>query len=140
MTSQLSAKYQFCTIHTEDTSHDSGPFVHRIRESPSFIPACHRHQKEGTNATATGFSVSSERHSLTLRYTISSVESQVFTTNNSSVLVLSRTGHFEYSPVHNSVNINGRYFILHLHGSCHMCVSMCDQQLFVNYFNWPIYP
>ena len=46
---------------------------------------------------------------------------------DSSVFVLSRTGHFEYSPVHNSVNINGRNFILHLHGSYHMCVSMCDQ-------------
>ena len=59
---------------------------------------------------------------------------------DSSVFVLSRTGHFEYSPVHNSVNINGRNFILHLHGSCHMCVSMCDQHFFVNYFNWLIYP
>ena len=58
---------------------------------------------------------------------------------DSSVFVLSRTGHFEYSPVHNSVNINGRNFILHLHGSCHMCVSMCDQDFFVNYFNWLIY-
>ena len=58
---------------------------------------------------------------------------------DSSVFVLSRTGHFEYSPVHNSVIINGRNFILHLHGSCHMCVSMCDQNFFVNYFNWLIY-
>ena len=58
---------------------------------------------------------------------------------DSSVFVLSRTGHFEYSPVHNSVNINGRNFILHLHGSCHMCVSMCDQLFFINYFNWLIY-
>ena len=56
-----------------------------------------------------------------------------------SVFVLSRTGHYEYSPVHNSVNINGINFILHLHGSCHMCVSMCDQIFFVNYFNWLIY-
>ena len=42
MISQLSAKYQFCAIHTVDTtdgSHDSGPFVHRIRESPLFVPA-----------------------------------------------------------------------------------------------------
>ena len=40
--SKLSAKYQFCAIHTADTrrkNHESGPFVHRIRESPSFIPA-----------------------------------------------------------------------------------------------------
>ena len=58
---------------------------------------------------------------------------------DSSVFVLSRTGHFEYSPVHNSVNINGRNFILNLHGSCHMCVSMCDQLFFINYFNWLIY-
>ena len=58
---------------------------------------------------------------------------------DSSVFVLSRTGHFEHSPVHNSVNINGRNFILHLHGICHMCVSMCDQNFFVNYFNWLIY-
>ena len=58
---------------------------------------------------------------------------------DSSVFVLSRTGHFEYSPVHNSVNINGRNFILHLPGSCHICVSMCDQHFFVNYFNWLIY-
>ena len=33
---------------------------------------------------------------------------------DSSVFVLSRTGHFEYSPVHNSVNINGKNFIWHL--------------------------
>ena len=52
---------------------------------------------------------------------------RVWEQGDSSVFVLSRTGHFEYSPVHNSVNINGRNFILHLHGSCHMCVSMCDQ-------------
>ena len=58
---------------------------------------------------------------------------------DSSVFVLSRTGHFEYSPVHNSLNINGRNFILHLPGSCHICVSMCDQIFFVNYFNWLIY-
>ena len=53
---------------------------------------------------------------------------------DSSVFVLSRTGHFEYSPVHNSVNINGRNFILHLHGSCHMCVSMCDKKIFCKLF------
>ena len=58
---------------------------------------------------------------------------------DSSVFVLSRTGHFEYSHVHNSVNINGRNFILHLPGSCHICVSMCDQIFFVNYLNWLIY-
>ena len=62
---------------------------------------------------------------------------------DSSVFVLSRTGHFEYSPVHNSVNINdndnGRNFILHLPGSCHICVSMCDHIFFVNYFTWLIY-
>ena len=47
MISQLSAKYQFCAIHshTADTTdgkvdHDSGPFVHRIPESPSFICTC----------------------------------------------------------------------------------------------------
>ena len=58
---------------------------------------------------------------------------------DSSVFVLSRTGHFEYSPVHNSVNIDARNFILHLHGSCHICVSMCVHNFFVNYFNWLIY-
>ena len=46
---------------------------------------------------------------------------------DSSVFVLSRTGHFGYSSIHNSVNIIGRTFMLHLHGSCHICVSMCDQ-------------
>ena len=34
--SKLSAKYQFCAIHTADTTDGK---VHRIRESPSFIPA-----------------------------------------------------------------------------------------------------
>ena len=58
---------------------------------------------------------------------------------DSSVFVLSRTGHFGYSPVHNSVNINARNFILHIHRSCHICVSMCDHNFFVNYFNWLIY-
>ena len=43
---------------------------------------------------------------------------------DSSVFVLPRTGHFEYSPVHNSININARNFILHLHGSCHMCFNV----------------
>ena len=43
---------------------------------------------------------------------------------DSSVFVLSWTGHFGYSSIHNSVNIIGRTFILHLHGSCHICVSM----------------
>ena len=59
---------------------------------------------------------------------------------DSSVFVLSRTGHFGYSSIHNSVNIIGRAFMLHLHGSCHICVSMCDQHFFVNNFNWLIYP
>ena len=59
---------------------------------------------------------------------------------DSSVFVLSRTGHFAYSSIHNSVNIIGRTFMLHLHGSCHICVSMCDQHFFVNNFNWLIYP
>ena len=59
---------------------------------------------------------------------------------DSSVFVLSRTGHFGYSSIHNSVNIIGRTFMLHLHGSCHICVSMCDQHFFVNNFNWLIYP
>ena len=36
---------------------------------------------------------------------------------DSSVFVLSRTGHFGYSSIHNSVNIIGRTFMLHLHGS-----------------------
>ena len=54
---------------------------------------------------------------------------------DSSVFVLSRTGHFGYSSIHNSVNIIGRTFMLHLHGSCHICVSMCDQHFFVNNFN-----
>ena len=59
---------------------------------------------------------------------------------DSSVFVLSRTGHFGYSSIHNSVNIIGRTCMLHLHGSCHICVSMCDQHFFVNNFNWLIYP
>ena len=59
---------------------------------------------------------------------------------DSSVFVLSRTGHFGYSCIHNSVNIIGRTFMLHLRGSCHICVSMCDQHFFVNNFNWLIYP
>ena len=59
---------------------------------------------------------------------------------DSSVFVLSRTGHFGYSSIHNSVNIIGRTFMLHLHGSCHICVSMCDQHFVVNNFNWLIYP
>ena len=42
---------------------------------------------------------------------------------------------FHHSSIHNSVNIIGRTFMLHLHGSCHICVSMCDQHLFVNNFN-----
>ena len=54
---------------------------------------------------------------------------------DSSVFVLSRTGHFGYSSIHNSVNIIGRTFMLHLHGSCHICVSMCDQHFCVNNFN-----
>ncbi len=36
MISKLSAKYQLCAIHTADTIDGK---VHRIRESPSFIPA-----------------------------------------------------------------------------------------------------
>ena len=36
MISKLSAKYQLCAIHTADTIDGE---VHRIRESPSFIPA-----------------------------------------------------------------------------------------------------
>ena len=59
---------------------------------------------------------------------------------DSSVFVLSRTGHFGYSSIHNYVNIIGRTFMLHLHGSCHICVSMCDQHFVVNNFNWLIYP
>ena len=59
---------------------------------------------------------------------------------DSSVFVLSRTGHFRYSSIHNSVNIIGRTFMLHLHGSCHICVSMRDQHFFVNNFNCLIYP
>ena len=43
---------------------------------------------------------------------------------DSSVFVLSRTGHFRYSFIHNSVNIIGRTFMLHLHGSCHMCFNV----------------
>ena len=50
---------------------------------------------------------------------------------DSSVFVLSRTGHFGYSSIHNSVNIIGRTFMLDLHESCHICVSMCDQHFFV---------
>ena len=40
MISQLSGKYQFGAINTVDTTDGSriGPFVHRIRESQSFIP------------------------------------------------------------------------------------------------------
>ena len=50
-------------------------------------------------------------------------------------------GHFGYSSIHNSVNIIGRTFMLHLHGICHICVStMCGQHFFVNNFNWLIYP
>ena len=59
---------------------------------------------------------------------------------DSSVFVLSQTGHFGYSSIHNSVNIIGRTFMLHLYGSCHICVSKCDQHFFVNNFNWLIYP
>ena len=36
MISKLSAKYQLCAIHTAETIDGK---VHRIRESPSFIPA-----------------------------------------------------------------------------------------------------
>ena len=43
---------------------------------------------------------------------------------DSSVFVLSRTGHFGYSSIHNSVNIIDRTFMLHLHGSCHMCFNV----------------
>ena len=43
---------------------------------------------------------------------------------NSSVFVLSRTGHLGYSSIHNSVNIIGRTFMLHIHGSCHMCFNV----------------
>ena len=44
---------------------------------------------------------------------------------DSSLFVLSRTGHFGYSSIHNSVNIIGRTFMLHLHGSCHiMCFNV----------------
>ena len=65
---------------------------------------------------------------------------QIVMAGDSSVFVLSRTGHFGYSSIHNSVNNIGRTFTLHLHGSCHICVSMCDQHFFVNNFNWLIYP
>ena len=50
---------------------------------------------------------------------------------DSSVFVLSRTGHLEYSPVHNSLNINGRNFILHLPGSCHIYVFQCVIKYFL---------
>ena len=49
---------------------------------------------------------------------------------DSSVFVLSRTGHFGYSSIHNSVNIIGRTFMLHLHGSCHIYVFQCVNKIF----------
>ena len=57
---------------------------------------------------------------------------------DSSVFVLSRTGHFEYSHVHNSVNINGRNSILHLHGSCHICDPSGRNQSHVGRVRFPL--
>ena len=50
---------------------------------------------------------------------------------DSSVFVLSRTGHFEYSPVHNSVNINGRNFIYGTYLEAVTYVFQCVIKIFL---------